>query len=92
MLVPVNRHVLVELPAENKGFTLPTGLTDSIQEGTVINHAADIKGDLADRLKIGVKVRWEKFAEADGSFDYTHDGTKVKAVLIKADQVMGVWE
>lgn len=91
ILTPVNGHILVELPPKETGVYIPESLSDSQQEGHVINSAADITGDLAERLVVGARVRWEKFAEADGSFDIEIDGEKRRATLIKSNQVMGVW-
>lgn len=90
-IVPVNGHILVELPPKDTGVFIPDSLSDSIQEGTVLavpTNREDVDGDIA----VGKKVRWEKFAEADGSFKLTTDGKEITAVLIKASQVMGVWQ
>lgn len=92
-LLPVNDHVLVELPKDNSGVYIPQTLTDSTQEGIVIDPGEDAPGQLP-KLVAGQKIRWEKFAEADGSFDYTatEGQPAVKAVLIKRKQIMGVYQ
>lgn len=87
-VIPVNGHVLVELPKDTSGIFIPESLSDSQQEGVVVSRAEDIKPELLKQLNAGVVVRWEKFAEADGDFEL--DGKKL--VLIKAMQIMGVIE
>lgn len=88
-LTPVNGHILVELPKKEEGIYIPEQLSDSQQEGNIVAIASDLGTEV--NYPIGAKIRWEKFAEADGSFDYTLDGNKIRVTLIKAKQVMGVW-
>jgi len=92
-LIPVNGQVLVEIPKSEDGVYIPTSLSDSTQEGVVI-QAADDSG-IRHYLEKGVRVRWERFAETDGSFDYTEpNGVKtktVKAVLIPSNKITAFW-
>lgn len=81
-LIPVNGHILVQLPKQDPGVYIPSGLSDSVQEGIVVNTAGDLP--VALQFKVGTKIRWEKFAEADGSFKDGDD----EYVLIKGLQVM----
>ncbi len=89
-LTPVNGHILVELPKKDEGIFIPEQMSDSQQEGVVISVADDINVPQAT-YPVGAKIRWEKFAEADGSFELTIDGTKHRVTLIKSNQVMGVY-
>lgn len=85
-LIPVNGHILVEMPAKkskNNGVYIPDDIKDSIQTGKVIAVARDVHSG----IRVGDTARWEKYAEADGSFE--HYGKTV--CLVKADQVMGIF-
>lgn len=92
VLEPVNGQVLVEIPKDDSGVIIPTALSDSTQEGIVISADESL---LIFNLKPGDRIRWERYAEADGEFDYTIpngvDTRKVKAVLIDSKRITGVW-
>ena len=91
MLIPANNHILVEILSKKSDAYIPKSKSDSQQEGVVlaVGDSCIVSMNYNGRtaLEKGDRVRWEKYAEADGVFDY--NGKKVS--LIKDSQVMGIY-
>lgn len=81
--IPINQHLLVELIEKKSKVYVPEDVEDSIQIGKVLALSAAIED-----IKTGDIVRWQKFAEKEGTFE--HKGKQIAFVPAKA--VMGIIE
>lgn len=98
---PINGRLLVRLTSQYKHVDYSTDKQhqNAISEGVVIAEAADLVyyvihlyGDgpkLFIPKLVGKRVRWDKFAEQNNTFDYTDPKTneEFKAALIKYEDI-----